>query len=264
MQSTGSAFPILERQSTLLAEHLTARWAPPRPALDARRHRAPPPRGARSAGARTGARRCAWTSTPTCTSSGVELERGRKRAAAVTADRDRHRRPAARSARRSSPRCAPAGGRSCGLDLEEGEGTIACDVTDDASVAAAVPRAIERLGGRLDALVNNAGLGGPASAGVAPDEHVRRMLDVNLVGAWRVTAAAIDDARRGARAGRLPRLADGVPRPAARRGLRRVQARGDRVRGRAARRVRHARRASPASTRPSSARRSTTARRPPG
>jgi cation diffusion facilitator CzcD-associated flavoprotein CzcO len=29
MQSTGSAFPILERQSTLLAEHLTARWAPP-------------------------------------------------------------------------------------------------------------------------------------------------------------------------------------------------------------------------------------------
>ena len=80
----------------------------------------------------------------------------------------------------------------CGLDLEEGEGTIACDVTDDASVAAAVPLAIERLGGRLDALVNNAGLGGPASAGTAPDEHVRRMLDVNLVGAWRVTAAAID------------------------------------------------------------------------
>ncbi|MEA2126372.1 MAG: hypothetical protein QOI80_3154 [Solirubrobacteraceae bacterium] len=29
MQSTGSAFPILERQSQLLAEHLTGRWAPP-------------------------------------------------------------------------------------------------------------------------------------------------------------------------------------------------------------------------------------------
>ena len=41
-------------------------------------------------------------------------------------------------------------------------------------------------------LVNNAGLGGPASAGAPPDEHVRRMLDVNLLGAWRVTAAAID------------------------------------------------------------------------
>jgi hypothetical protein len=33
MQSTGSAFPILERQSKLLADHLTGRWAPPRAAL---------------------------------------------------------------------------------------------------------------------------------------------------------------------------------------------------------------------------------------
>ncbi|HEX8065057.1 MAG TPA: NAD(P)-binding domain-containing protein [Thermoleophilaceae bacterium] len=32
MQSTGSAFPIVERQSQLLAEHLTGRWAPPPPA----------------------------------------------------------------------------------------------------------------------------------------------------------------------------------------------------------------------------------------
>jgi cation diffusion facilitator CzcD-associated flavoprotein CzcO len=31
MQSTGSAFPIIERQSTLLAEHLSGRWAPPPP-----------------------------------------------------------------------------------------------------------------------------------------------------------------------------------------------------------------------------------------
>jgi hypothetical protein len=29
MQSTGSAFPIVERQSQLLAEHLAGRWAPP-------------------------------------------------------------------------------------------------------------------------------------------------------------------------------------------------------------------------------------------
>jgi hypothetical protein len=33
MQSTGSAFPILERQSRLLGDHLTGRWAPPRRAL---------------------------------------------------------------------------------------------------------------------------------------------------------------------------------------------------------------------------------------
>ena len=52
--------------------------------------------------------------------------------------------------------------------------------------------AVERLGGGLDVLVNNAGIGGPASAGDPPGEHVRRMIDVNLLGAWRVTAAAIE------------------------------------------------------------------------
>lgn len=80
-----------------------------------------------------------------------------------------------------------------GLDLvaDPGAGVLACDVTSDESVAAAVAAAIAQLGG-LDALVNNAGLGGPASAGRMPDEHVLRMLDVNLLGAWRVTAAAID------------------------------------------------------------------------
>src|SRR5688500_14880670 len=87
------------------------------------------------------------------------------------------------------------GWQVAGLDLRPAEGddeVLACDVTDDEAVPAAVAQAVERLGGGLDALVNNAGIGGPASAGDPPGEHVRRMLDVNLLGAWRVTAAAIE------------------------------------------------------------------------
>jgi NAD(P)-dependent dehydrogenase (short-subunit alcohol dehydrogenase family) len=79
-----------------------------------------------------------------------------------------------------------------GLDLRADDPeVIACDITDTAAVGPAVAQAIERLGG-LDVLVNNAGIGGPASAGAPPGDHVRRMLDVNLLGAWEVTAAAID------------------------------------------------------------------------
>ena len=80
-----------------------------------------------------------------------------------------------------------------GLDLvAEDPEVLECDVTDDEAVPAAVAAAVDGLGGGLDVLVNNAGIGGPASAGAPPDEHVRRMLDVNVLGAWRVTAAAID------------------------------------------------------------------------
>jgi NAD(P)-dependent dehydrogenase (short-subunit alcohol dehydrogenase family) len=87
------------------------------------------------------------------------------------------------------------GWKVAGLDLKPDPGdpeVLACDVTDDAAVPPAVAEAVERLGGGLDLLVNNAGIGGPASAGEPPGERVRTMLDVNLLGAWRVTAAAID------------------------------------------------------------------------
>jgi NAD(P)-dependent dehydrogenase (short-subunit alcohol dehydrogenase family) len=77
-----------------------------------------------------------------------------------------------------------------GLDLEAGGDVLACDVRDQASVDAAVTTAIERLGG-LDVLINNAGVGTPQSAGTAPDERALAVIDVNLVGPWRVTAAAL-------------------------------------------------------------------------
>lgn len=78
-----------------------------------------------------------------------------------------------------------------GLDLQSsGDDVIACDVRDQASVDAAVAEAIDRLGG-LDVLINNAGVGDPQSAGEAPDEQALAVLDINMIGPWRVTSAAL-------------------------------------------------------------------------
>jgi NAD(P)-dependent dehydrogenase (short-subunit alcohol dehydrogenase family) len=100
------------------------------------------------------------------------------------------------------------GARVIGLDLHaDGDDVIACDVRDQGSVERAVGEAIERLGG-LDVLINNAGLGTPQSAGEPPDAAALAVLDVNLIGPWRVTAAAIGALR--ASRGRVINVASGI------------------------------------------------------
>jgi len=95
-----------------------------------------------------------------------------------------------------------------GLDVNaERNGLIACDVRDQASVDDAAHEAVERLGG-LDVLINNAGLATPQSAGLAPDARALAVIDVNLIGPWRVTSAALP-ALREAR-GRVVNVASGM------------------------------------------------------
>lgn len=87
-----------------------------------------------------------------------------------------------------------AGARVVGLDLHGSEDgdvpVLGCDLTDPAAVPEVVRDAVDRLGG-LDLLINNAGVGGPAPAELPPDEVVHRQIEVNLLAAWRTTAAAL-------------------------------------------------------------------------
>ncbi|WP_405089419.1 SDR family oxidoreductase [Micromonospora sp. NBC_01392] len=87
-----------------------------------------------------------------------------------------------------------AGAHVVGLDLHADVDAMppvfGVDLTDPAATPGAVAAAVTRLGG-LDLLINNAGVGGPAPAELPPDEVVRRQIEVNLLAAWRTTAAAL-------------------------------------------------------------------------
>jgi NAD(P)-dependent dehydrogenase (short-subunit alcohol dehydrogenase family) len=101
------------------------------------------------------------------------------------------------------------GARVVGLDLnaDPDREILECDVRDQRSVDAAVGAAIEQLGG-LDVLINNAGIGPTQSAGEAPDESALATVDVNMLGPWRVTSAALGALRESR--GRVVNVASGL------------------------------------------------------
>ena len=67
---------------------------------------------------------------------------------------------------------------------------IVADVRDSAGIVTAVEDAIVYLDG-LDILINNAGVLSLQDAGLAPGDDVLEAIEVNLLGPWRVTAAAL-------------------------------------------------------------------------
>ena len=71
------------------------------------------------------------------------------------------------------------------LDLATG-----CDVGDTASVNAAVASVIDRHG-RLDILINNAGIGAAGDVTANDDAEWHHVLDVNVLGMVRTTRAAL-------------------------------------------------------------------------
>ena len=67
---------------------------------------------------------------------------------------------------------------------------LRCDVTSEDDVQALLAFAVERFG-RLDVMINNAGLGGTKSLLDMTDEEWTRVLDVTLNGTFRCTRAAL-------------------------------------------------------------------------
>lgn len=65
-----------------------------------------------------------------------------------------------------------------------------CDVTSEAQVQALIDGAVQRFG-RIDVMINNAGLGGTASVLEMTDVQWSHVLDVTLTGTFRCTRAAL-------------------------------------------------------------------------
>lgn len=82
--------------------------------------------------------------------------------------------------------------------LNDGHGTfplIAMDVTNDGSVNEAIAEVIQRAG-RLDVVINNAGLGIQGPAEDITSELAQRLLDTNVIGPHRVCRAALPQMRK--------------------------------------------------------------------
>jgi ketoreductase len=75
---------------------------------------------------------------------------------------------------------------------------VPMDVTDEESVASGFAE-VRRAGGRIDVLVNNAGLGGGLPLHMTDTTSLRRVLDTNVFGTFLVSRQAVSLLREGGR-----------------------------------------------------------------
>ncbi|MGO4451496.1 oxidoreductase [Phyllobacterium sp. TAF24] len=85
--------------------------------------------------------------------------------------------------------------RKAMTDTSDGITSLICDVTDEQSVQKAVDEVI-RLTGRIDLLVNNAGIGLLGGAEESSAKQAKALFDVNVFGVLRVTNAVLPVMRR--------------------------------------------------------------------
>ncbi len=83
-------------------------------------------------------------------------------------------------------------------DDDGGVAMLAMDVDDDDSVARAVATVVER-GGRIDAVVNNAGFGFAGALEDTSSAEARAQLETNVIGVLRVCRAVLPHMRRAGR-----------------------------------------------------------------
>jgi NAD(P)-dependent dehydrogenase (short-subunit alcohol dehydrogenase family) len=85
--------------------------------------------------------------------------------------------------------------RRAAAERSDGITMLACDVTDDESVAKLVERVLAEAG-RIDLLVNNAGMGLLAAAEESSTVQAQALFDVNVFGVLRMTRAVLPAMRR--------------------------------------------------------------------
>lgn len=97
-------------------------------------------------------------------------------------------------------RLVAGGAQVAALDLRtdtvaEGVFAVTTDVADDASVRAAIEQVATRFG-RIDIVVNNAGIGAQGTVADNGDDEWHRVFDINVLGMVRVSRAALPHLRQ--------------------------------------------------------------------